>query len=43
VTTALRNSLYADLLPHLFDETGVIRGPAGDGRLAAVAVATWPR
>jgi NAD(P)H dehydrogenase (quinone) len=37
VTTALRNSLYADVLPHFFDESGVIRGPAGDGRLAAVA------
>lgn len=36
-TTALRSNLYADLLPLLFDEQGVIRGPAGDGRLAPVA------
>lgn len=33
---ALRNSLYADVLPH-FAADGVIRGPAGDGRLAPVA------
>jgi len=37
VTTALRNSLYADVLPSFFDDGGVVRGPAGDGRLAAVA------
>ena len=37
VTTALRNSLYADVLPFFFDAGGVIRGPAGDGRVAAVA------
>ena len=37
VTTVLRNSLYADVLPHFFDASGVLRGPAGDGRLAAVA------
>ncbi|GAA2276312.1 SDR family oxidoreductase [Glycomyces scopariae] len=34
--TALRNSLYADMLP-LFVQDGVIRGPAGDGRVAWVA------
>ncbi|MEX2504625.1 MAG: SDR family oxidoreductase [Egicoccus sp.] len=33
---ALRNNLYADLLP-LFATDGAIRGPAGDGRLAPVA------
>ncbi|HSK22536.1 MAG TPA: SDR family oxidoreductase [Egicoccus sp.] len=33
---ALRNNLYADLLP-LFAGDGAIRGPAGDGRLAPVA------
>jgi NAD(P)H dehydrogenase (quinone) len=35
--TILRNSLYADLAPHLGGENGVIRGPAGSGRLAPVA------
>ncbi|GAA1526136.1 SDR family oxidoreductase [Nocardioides humi] len=34
--TFLRDSLYLDLLPDLVGEDGVIRGPAGDGRLAAV-------
>ncbi|MDN3241463.1 SDR family oxidoreductase [Glycomyces tritici] len=34
--TALRNSLYADMLP-LFVQDGVIRGPAGQGRVAWVA------
>ncbi|THV29518.1 SDR family oxidoreductase [Glycomyces paridis] len=34
--TALRNSLYADMLP-LFAQDGVIRGPAGRGRVAWVA------
>lgn len=33
---ALRNNLYADLLP-LFATDGAIRGPAGSGRLAPVA------
>ena len=32
---ALRNSLYADILPHLPTD-GVIRGPAGDGVFAPV-------
>jgi uncharacterized protein YbjT (DUF2867 family) len=36
VTTALRNSFYADVLPSFF-EGGAVRGPAGDGRIAAVA------
>jgi NAD(P)H dehydrogenase (quinone) len=34
--TALRNALYADMLP-LFVQDGVIRGPAGQGRVAWVA------
>lgn len=35
--TFLRNNLYLDVLQHFADEAGVIRGPAGTGRLAAVA------
>lgn len=35
--TFLRDSLYADVLPHFFAADGAIRGPAGAGRLAAVA------
>lgn len=35
--TFLRDNLYLDLLPHFADENGVIRGPAGQGRVAAVA------
>lgn len=35
--TFLRNNLYQDFLPLLAGEDGVIRGPAGDGVLAAVA------
>ncbi len=35
--TFLRDSLYADGLPLMVGEDGVIRGPAGDGRLAPVA------
>ena len=35
--TFLRDSLYADFFPSLTGEDGVIRGPAGDGRVAAVA------
>jgi NAD(P)H dehydrogenase (quinone) len=34
--TFLRDNLYADFLPALAGEDGVIRGPAGDGRVAAV-------
>ena len=34
--TFLRDSFYADFLPLMVQE-GVIRGPAGDGRVAAVA------
>src|SRR5918994_231537 len=35
--TFLRDNLYIDFLPLLAGPDGVIRGPAGDGRLAAVA------
>jgi uncharacterized protein YbjT (DUF2867 family) len=36
--TILRDNLYADFLPLLADDRGVIRGPAGSGRVAAVAI-----
>ncbi|MDQ1628625.1 MAG: hypothetical protein QOI54_2369 [Actinomycetota bacterium] len=35
--TALRDSIYLDFMPFMAGAEGVIRGPAGDGRLAAVA------
>ena len=35
--TFLRDSLYADFFPLMTGEDGVIRGPAGTGRVAAVA------
>ncbi|WP_344774230.1 NAD(P)H-binding protein [Nocardioides panacisoli] len=35
--TLLRDSFYADVLPEFADPMGVIRGPAGTGRVAAVA------
>ena len=35
--TFLRDNLYADLLPTWGDVAGVLRGPAGTGRVAAVA------
>ncbi|MFF5499185.1 SDR family oxidoreductase [Streptomyces aquilus] len=35
--TFLRDSLYADFVPALVGEDGVIRGPAGEGRAAFVA------
>jgi len=35
--TILRDNLYADFLPLMADDNGVIRGPAGDGRVSAVA------
>lgn len=35
--TFLRDNLYADFLPALAGADGVIRGPAGNGRVAAVA------
>jgi uncharacterized protein YbjT (DUF2867 family) len=36
--TFLRDNLYADFFPLMADERGVIRGPAGDGRVSAVAM-----
>lgn len=36
-TTFLRDNLYADFFPAMVGEDGVIRGPAGHGRVAAVA------
>lgn len=41
--TFLRDSLYADLLPDLVGDDGVIRGPAGSGRVAAVTRADIAR
>ncbi|MEH3076418.1 MAG: SDR family oxidoreductase [Quadrisphaera sp.] len=35
--TALRDGLYADFLPAMVGDDGVLRGPAGEGRVAAVA------
>ncbi len=35
--TFLRDNFYSDFFPLFADHEGVIRGPAGDGRLAAVA------
>jgi len=35
--TFLRDNFYLDVLPQFADADGVIRGPAGDGRVAAVA------
>jgi uncharacterized protein YbjT (DUF2867 family) len=35
--TFLRDNLYADFFPMLAGDDGVIRGPAGDGRVSAVA------
>lgn len=35
--TILRDNLYLDFVLHFADKDGVIRGPAGDGRTAAVA------
>jgi NAD(P)H dehydrogenase (quinone) len=35
--TFLRDSLYADFLPLMTGDDGVIRGPAAEGRVAAVA------
>jgi NAD(P)H dehydrogenase (quinone) len=34
--TFLRDNFYADFLPAMAGDDGVIRGPAGDGRVAAV-------
>jgi uncharacterized protein YbjT (DUF2867 family) len=35
--TFLRDNLYADFMPLMVGDDGVIRGPAGDGRVSAVA------
>lgn len=35
--TFVRDNLYADYFTFLADDAGVIRGPAGDGRVSAVA------
>lgn len=35
--TLLRDNFYADILPWFADASGAIRGPAGNGRVAAVA------
>ena len=35
--TFLRDNFYLDVIPQFADEQGVLRGPAGDGRVAAVA------
>ncbi|HVV13007.1 SDR family oxidoreductase [Amycolatopsis sp.] len=35
--TALRNTLYADVAPHFVGADGVLRGPAGRGRIAWVS------
>ena len=34
--TLIRPNLYLDEVPHFFDDEGVVRGPAGDGRTAWV-------
>ena len=35
--TFLRDNFYSDFFPLFADEDGVVRGPAGDGAVAAVA------
>lgn len=35
--TFVRDNFYAEILPSFADDEGVIRGPAGDGRVAAVS------
>jgi NAD(P)H dehydrogenase (quinone) len=37
-TTMLRDNFYLDLLPLFAGPDGVLRGPAGEGRVAAVAI-----
>ncbi|PWD51029.1 NAD(P)-dependent oxidoreductase [Serinibacter arcticus] len=41
--TMLRDSFYLDFLPLMAGEDGVVRGPAGDGRVGAVARADVAR
>jgi uncharacterized protein YbjT (DUF2867 family) len=36
--TFLQDNFYLDFVPHFAGEDGVIRGPAGDGRFAGVAI-----
>jgi uncharacterized protein YbjT (DUF2867 family) len=35
--TALRDNLYLDLIPEMFDAQGVMRGPAGQGKAALIS------
>jgi uncharacterized protein YbjT (DUF2867 family) len=35
--TFLRDNFYAEVWPHFADDEGVLRGPAGDGRVAVVS------
>ena len=41
--TFLRDNFYLDVLPYFVDDEGLIRGPAGDGRVSAVARADVAR
>ncbi|HQR28033.1 MAG TPA: SDR family oxidoreductase [Nocardioides sp.] len=41
--TFLRDNFYLDVLPYFVGEDGVLRGPAGDGRVSAVARADVAR
>ena len=41
--TLLRDNFYADVMEHFAGEDGVIRGPAGDGRVSLVARADVAR
>lgn len=42
-TTVLRDNFYLDVLPEFVGDDDVLRGPAGDGRVAAVARADVAR
>jgi NAD(P)H dehydrogenase (quinone) len=35
--TSLRDSFYLDLVPEMFNEEGMMRGPGDDGRVSYVA------
>ena len=35
--TSLRDSFYPDLIPEMFNDEGIMRGPGGDGRVSRVA------
>lgn len=41
--TFLRDNFYLELMPHLVGEDGVLRGPAGEGRVSAVSRADIAR